>query len=551
MRDFSDEQIAKRFNEMIDSLDNLQRLTEDAYKREREAKAFTKAGFRRSEARLAKEIEIRQKLIDNEQVFSEKEIQQIVKQESKGIGRKEALGLTQGDKIMGKHGIGNMASMASQGLMHAAGVATGNPLFNLLASNLGARRNRIADARKSVYEQEQAQQDEQDDYGSDEVQEAAQKLLQNPEPTNEMENSVVDSLVETSAMMVGSKEHLQAIMDNTELSNEYLDEILDAMSESNDALEESNEDKRLTNDDVSGAVKANPAKNMLEGFVPPKDDEENSNLIDKFGDIGQIVTGISSLKSLFGPNGTLLTGLAPFAKALGAIGGGVAIAMIAKEYFPKLDNFLKQRELNFDDQKLVDQYSMLNQSWQTDNITPQDVERMEDLKKEIDRRGIVLEGEKKHQGWFGTGAEITDYNIDKEATAKRQAEISAASGTITAATSLGPAVTPEKRKTEVELPRTLKEVTKSADRITKTEKKSLETTNRDNITRNTTNAYQNSASAQQARVDAKNATTNNQILINAASGRGQAPAAPAPKQTNPISTSDGGNFGNALWGAYR
>jgi len=545
MRDFSDEKVKKQYDEMIERLGNIQKLTEGVYAEEREAKAYTKAGFRRSQARLVKEGEIRQKIIDSGEVLPEKEIQKIVQKESKGAGRKEALGLTQGDKIMSRQGMGNMASMAGQGLMHVAGIASGNPLFNLLASNLGSRRNRISEARKNVYEHEQAQQ-------GDEAQEAAQELLQNPEPTNEMENAVVDSLAETSAMTVGSEEHLQAIMDNTALSNEYLDEILGVMTGENAALQERVEDKQLTNDDVTGAIDAGPARQMLDGFVPPKDEKGNpvASAIDMAGDVGEIVTGISSLKGLFGKGGTLLTGLAPFAKALGAIGGGVAVAMIAEEYFPKLDNFLKRRELNFDDQKLVDQYSMLNQSWQTDNITQKDAERMEDLKKEIDRRGIVLEGEKKHQGWFGTGAEIIDYKINKEATAQKQAEISAASGTVTAGTSLGPAITPEKRKADVELPQTLKKVTKSADRITETEKKK-ERTNVQEIKKKTTTTYESSAAAMQARTDAKKALANNQILINAAGGGGQAPAPPAPRPATPISTSDGSNFGNSLYGAYR
>jgi len=151
------------YKAMLKRFDELKKMSGSVYKKEREAFAYSQTMFQAKEKILETELEIyKQSIKDNKIITAKQAKKQAKKQAAHSVTQKK-LGLTEGDKILGKHGLKNMGSMAMQGGLHALGAGTENPLFNLAANALGKRRNRITEARQNTFDHENKKNKDEND----------------------------------------------------------------------------------------------------------------------------------------------------------------------------------------------------------------------------------------------------------------------------------------------------------------------------------------------------------------------------------------------------
>ena len=148
---------SKEFKEGIARLRELTVKSREVYKKEREAAALWRGSFEAKERILDTEIRIYKDSLKSSKVLSKRQAHRAAKKEAFKATTKDRLGLTQGDDIISKQGLRNTGSMALQGGLHAMGVMTENPLFNLAAHALGKRRQRVTEARRETYEHEENQ----------------------------------------------------------------------------------------------------------------------------------------------------------------------------------------------------------------------------------------------------------------------------------------------------------------------------------------------------------------------------------------------------------
>jgi len=147
------------FQKMIDLSADLKKNSSKARDEFKQATALTEGRFKAQKRLDEATKQLTDLYIKHNRVVDVKQIKKKAKQMSKSSVKKEKLGLTQGDKLWGKEGIKSRVSKGAQFGMHAMGMATENPVFNLAANALGKRRERISQARHGVYNEDQSEKD--------------------------------------------------------------------------------------------------------------------------------------------------------------------------------------------------------------------------------------------------------------------------------------------------------------------------------------------------------------------------------------------------------
>jgi len=249
--------LSKRLEKNTAQLAKLEETEEGVYKELREAKAMTETGFGiHQKFREAKMARLNAGIESGKGVGA---ISANVGAAAAGVsgGIKHGVGMLQSDKFSSKEGMKSMASTGMQGLLHTAGVATGNPLFNLMASGLGKRSARIQEARGGVeaYEREKA----------------ASESTTNNNSSNES-SSNEEHYEETTAIAEGSSEHLREIERNTEYARMYLQQMAENAGEAQEDRELSNTSIGKSKLPVTGAKAATMAKAAEDATEGDSDD---------------------------------------------------------------------------------------------------------------------------------------------------------------------------------------------------------------------------------------------------------------------------------------
>lgn len=311
-------------------VERLKKESQDPYKEYREAKTFSKSLFDFGERYREEKLRI---LENNPQAVTPSLTafkNTIFNEENKGT-RMKAVGGT-----------------LSVGALHTLGIATGNPLFNLLASGLSQRNRRIIEAKRNI---------------------------------NKFESSENKDLIEQQ-----------------EKTNEKLDDIYDVLDETKNIYSEALEDKALTTKTENNIVKSAPAKQIIGKHFPNlnkliKKPETNNNIV------GEVLTAnvASNLMT------KILPTILPFVgTALATLATGGLISIIAAKAFPKIDEALNKFESSRSNEHLISQINQIEQNAAAnEGYLPGDEERLERLKAELSKRGFEVKSrEVKKQGFF-------------------------------------------------------------------------------------------------------------------------------------------------------
>jgi hypothetical protein len=196
----------KRLDRNQSQLDQLKIEQDRVYADLREARAWTDTGFSISENIRERETKILEEAIKDGKGRSRIGVKAQAAVGGVSAGAKKGVGMLESDKLFSKEGMKSVgSSMAGIG-MHAAGLASGNPLLNLMAMGLKNRRKGIQEARqaKEDHINNQAESGGYDDFGG---------------------TDSYDTDDSAPAITEESAEHLELIEDHTRKIKEYLAKI--------------------------------------------------------------------------------------------------------------------------------------------------------------------------------------------------------------------------------------------------------------------------------------------------------------------------------------
>lgn len=306
--------ISKRLKKNIAVLDEMQRQDEKSvYKDLRQAKAITETGFNVQEKYRQAKMERLAQARESGKGIGRTRMAASAAGSAAKSGGKQAVGMLQSDKLFSKQGVKSVAGFGLEGMMHAVGAASGNPLFNLMATGLGSRRKRVQEARQNLYDEENKQEPKS-----------------KPEPTEP--EDVTEPLAETAAISADSEEHLQLIRDNTKYAVELLEEMAMAAMMQQEALE----DKTLDEKNIVKAEGIDAKKTIAAGQLPKPDEDAEGDGDTGIADVA-IGNMVSSMMTKFLTKGNLMKIVTALGTIVGTAGFAALITAGAAYAFPKVD----------------------------------------------------------------------------------------------------------------------------------------------------------------------------------------------------------------------